>query len=156
MHEARFMMKAIQKAYQSIEKGQSPFGACIIKDGKIISRAHNRVWQKTDITAHAEIEAIRIACRKLKSIHLSGCIIYSTCEPCPMCFAACHWARISEIVYGTCIQDAQDIGFNELAVSNEFLKKTGGSPIQITAGFLREESLNLFKLFSNRHPEKIY
>ena len=116
------MKKAIQKGYQGLEKGQTPFGACIVKEGKMISCAHNRVWEKMDITAHAEMEAIRMACKKLKSIHLSGCIIYSTCEPCPMCFAACHWAKISEIVYGTGIQDAQRIGFNELTVSNEILK----------------------------------
>jgi guanine deaminase len=156
MYETRFMKKAIQKAYRGLGKGQSPFGACIVKEGKIISCAHNRVWKKTDITAHAEMEAIRIACKKLKSIHLAGCVIYSTCEPCPMCFAACHWARISEIVYGAGIQDAQKIGFNELPVSNEFLKQTGQSPIQIRPGFLREENLELFKFFSEHHSERIY
>lgn len=156
MHETRFMKKAIQKAYEGIKKGQSPFGACIARDGEIISCAHNRVWKKTDITAHAEIEAIRLACKKLKSIHLDGCVIYSTCEPCPMCFAACHWARISEIIYGTSIPDAQKIGFNELAVSNEFLKEKGQSPVAITSNCLREESLKLFKSFLSHNPDKVY
>ncbi|HEO64204.1 MAG TPA: nucleoside deaminase, partial [Candidatus Omnitrophica bacterium] len=99
-----FMRLAVSKAEHGIKAGQTPFGACIVKNGKVIVCQHNAVWQNTDITAHAEIAAIREACRKLNSIDLSGCTIYSTTEPCPMCFTAIHWAKISRIVYGTSIE----------------------------------------------------
>ncbi|MDD2703568.1 MAG: nucleoside deaminase, partial [Candidatus Omnitrophica bacterium] len=104
------MRLAINKAVQGIRKGQTPFGACIVKGNRVISLAHNSVWRDTDITAHAEINAVRKACKKLKTIDLSGCVIYSTCEPCPMCFAACHWAGISAIIFGARIADARRSG----------------------------------------------
>ena len=97
-NDIKFMRLAIAKAREGIKKGQAPFGACIVKNGKVIACSHNIVWESLDITAHAEINAIRTTCKKLKSVDLSGCTIYSTCEPCPMCFSACHWGRISRIV----------------------------------------------------------
>src|SRR5216684_3132378 len=125
------MRVAIEKAKEGIALGQTPFGACIARAGGLLSSAHNVVWQTTDITAHAEIHAIREACRKLSSIDLSGCVIYSTCEPCPMCFSACHWARISKIVYGANIQDAQRSGFHELTIPASRMKDLGGSQMEI-------------------------
>ncbi len=112
--------------------------------------------RSTDITAHAEIHAIRQACRKLKTVDLSGCTIYSTCEPCPMCFSACHWARISTIVFGTRISDAQDAGFHELTISNRRLKSLGGSSITLVGGVLRNEALNLFRLWSGQRRPRPY
>ena len=106
--DEKFMRLAINKAKQGIKQGQTPFGACISKDGEVISCVHNIVWESLDITAHAEISAIREACKKLNTVDLSGCVIYSTCEPCPMCFSACHWAKISKIVYGAQIEDAKN------------------------------------------------
>ena len=103
----KFMRVAVRMARQGVRKGQSPFGACIVRKGKVVSVAHNEVWKKGDSTAHAEVMAIRAACKKLKTIDLSGCTIYSTCEPCPMCFSACHWSRISRIVYGVRIEEAE-------------------------------------------------
>ena len=156
MSGEKFMRLAIRKARQGAQTGQTPFGACIVKKGKPVSLAHNQVWRTGDVTAHAEIVAIRQACRKLKTIDLSGCVIYSTTEPCPMCFAACHWARISKIVYGAKIQDARRIGFNELAISNQTLKRLGKSRIKIAGGFLRQENLELFNYWSRQKRKRVY
>ena len=152
----KFMMLAIEKAKQAIEKGQTPFGACIVKDEQVISCEHNTVWSTTDITAHAEINAIRKACTKLDTVDLSGCVIYSTCEPCPMCFAACHWARISKIVFGARIKDAKEAGFSELALPNEEMKRLGKSSVEIVADFLSKESIELFKLWSQNSKKRAY
>jgi len=152
----RFMRLAIAKANAGILRGQTPFGACIVKDGRVVSCEHNVVWKTCDITAHAEIQAIRVACRKLKTVDLSGCVIYSTCEPCPMCFSACHWARISKVVYGTSIADAKRAGFNELAISNTKMKKQGKSPIKLVRGCLLKENGKLFKCWNDRSQKKVY
>ncbi len=152
----RFMRLAIEKAKEGVRRGQTPFGACIVKNGTILSCAHNAVWSTTDMTAHAEIQAIRAACRKIKSIDLSGCVIYSTCEPCPMCFSACHWGRIEKIFYGVSIQDAKRIGFNELTVSNQELKKLGQSPVDIVGGFLRKENQELFDFWVTQKKKRVY
>ena len=154
--DERFMKFAIAKAKEGLESGQTPFGACIIKNGEVVSCEHNIVWQSTDITAHAEIHAIRKACRKLNTINLSGCVIYSTCEPCPMCFSACHWANISRIVYGAKIEDAKEFGFSELFISNEKMKQIAKSSIEIIGDLLREESIELFNLWSKRKDKRAY
>ena len=150
------MRSAIQTARKGIRKGQTPFGACIVRRGKMIASAHNAVWKTTDITAHAEIQALRTACRKLGAIDLSGCVIYSTCEPCPMCFAACHWARISKIIYGASIADARRAGFNELCISNSLLKRKGRSTVKICGGFMRRENAALFRLWKDRPSARAY
>lgn len=150
------MRLAIEKAREGIGKGQSPFGACIARNGEVVTCAHNVVWLTNDITAHAEVHAIREACRKLDSIDLSGCVIYSTCEPCPMCFSACHWARIATIVYGARIADARASGFHELEVSNSRLKELGRSPVEIIGDFAREEALLLFDLFNKQPGKRTY
>lgn len=150
------MRRAIQKAKEGIKKGQTPFGACIVKDGRVVSCAHNIVWKSCDITAHAEVNAIRQACRKLKTIDLSGCVIYSTCEPCPMCFSACHWARISEIIYGAEIKDAKRFGFNELTVSVAKLKSLGKTRVRLQKHLLHQENLELFRLWVKLSQGKTY
>src|SRR3990167_4880265 len=94
IHE-KFMRLAIDKARQGIKNEQSPFGVCITKNEEVISCVHNAVWESTDITAHAEILTIREACKKLNTVDLSGCVIYSTCEPCPMCNPS--WRRGTEL-----------------------------------------------------------
>ena len=154
--DEKFMRLAINKAKQGIKQGQTPFGACISKDGEVISCVHNIVWESLDITAHAEISAIREACKKLNTVDLSGCVIYSTCEPCPMCFSACHWAKISKIVYGAQIEDAKKLGFSELTISNKEMKQSSDSPIEIVGNVLREENLELFKLWSEQENRRIY
>jgi len=154
--DRKFMQLAIKKAREGIKKGQTPFGACIVKGRKVIACVHNTVWKDTDITAHAEIKAIRAACKKSGSINLSGCTIYSTCEPCPMCFSACHWARIKRIVYGANIRDAAKIGFHELRIPDKRMKHLGKSPLKITADFMRRENLELFRMWWERADKRIY
>lgn len=150
------MRLAIAKAREGVQKGQTPFGACLVKDGQVLSCAHNTVWDHTDITAHAEIQAIREACRATQSVSLEGSIIYSTCEPCPMCFSACHWARISTIVYGAGIADAQEVGFHELGISNNQMRDLCGSTVDIIPDFLREENIELFRLFVQQEIRRVY
>jgi tRNA(Arg) A34 adenosine deaminase TadA len=149
--DEKFMQMAIAKAKEGVDTGQSPFGAVIVKNGEIISSEHNIVWKSTDITAHGEVTAIRAACKNLNSIDLSGCTIYSTCEPCPMCFTAIHWARIKKIICGARIEDAKKYGFNELTVSNHTMKKDGNSKVEIVSDFMRSENLELFEYWHRKN-----
>lgn len=151
-----YMKVAILEALEGINTGQTPFGACIVRDGEILSQAHNRVWETTDSTAHAEIEAIRKACKTLGNIHLERSVIYSTCEPCPMCFSAIHWARIGTVVYGASIEDARAAGFNELDLSNETIRKLGSLEIRIIGGCLKEECAGLFSTWLSTGKAREY
>ena len=152
----KFMQMAIDKAKEGVDKGQSPFGACIFKDDTVIACEHNEVWKNNDITAHGEIQAIRNACKKLGTIDLSGCTIYSTCEPCPMCFTAIHWARIDKIIYGAGISDAKKFGFNELTVSNDELKIRGGSNVIIVKDFMKKICVEIFEYWASKNDKKTY
>ncbi len=145
------MRVAIDIAKKGIAKRQSPFGAAIFDaKGKLVAKAHNTVFADKDVTAHAEINAIRKACNKLRKIKLDNCIIYSTTEPCPMCFSAIHWAGISKIVYGTTINDADVLGFSELKISNRKLKSLAKLKIKIYGPFMRKECLALFKEYAQK------
>ena len=156
MNDENFMQVAIEKARYGVQNRQSPFGACVVKNGEVISSGSNTVWKDGDITAHAEINAIRKACKKLNSVDLSGCIVYSTCEPCPMCFTACYWARISKIVYGARIKDAKRFGFNEMLISSEQMKSLSKSKIEIKVDFLRDECIEIFKQWALQKDRKTY
>lgn len=156
MIDERYMREAIAAARRGIAAGQTPFGTCIVRDGRVIATAHNAVWADTDITAHAEIVAIRAACKALRTVDLTGCDIYSTCEPCPMCFSAIHWARIDRIVFGARIADAAAAGFHEMPIANERMKTLGGSGVEIVADFLRSECAALFAEWSARPERKAY
>lgn len=109
------LLSAIQMSQFSIDNGSSPFGCVIVENstGKIITQAHNRVVLDNDPTAHAEIVAIRTACKNLNSFDLSSCTLYSSCEPCPMCLNACKWSNIAEIYYAANRVDAESIGFRD-------------------------------------------
>ena len=155
-HDERYMRMAIAKAMEGIKAGQTPFAACIVRDDEVLACEHNLVWQQTDITAHAEVVALRHACDEIKGIDLTGATIYSTTEPCPMCFSACHWARVDRIVYGAEIVDAVKAGFNELTVSNRELKHLGGSLIEIVPGVLRDECADLFHLWRAHGEAALY
>jgi len=155
--DEKFMRLAIEKTREGMSRGQTPFGACIVtSDGRVAACAHNVVWATTDITAHGEVNTIREACRALGQIDLSGCTIYSTTEPCPMCFSAIHWARIRRIVYGASIADAQAAGFNELVISNESMKNSGRSPVLVEPGCLREECVALFSEWKSSGRARTY
>jgi tRNA(Arg) A34 adenosine deaminase TadA len=156
MDDERYMRQAIEFARAGVACGQTPFGAVIVRDGAILAGEHNAVWAETDPTAHAEIRAIRAACRQAGRIDLSGATIYSTCEPCPMCFAAIHWARIERIVYGATIADAQSGGFHEIEISNEQLRQLGRLDVEIVAEFLREPCASLFRQWASQQDAKPY
>lgn len=116
----KFMRMAIRLSEQNVSKALGgPFGAVIVKDGKIIAKSANKVTQNNDPTAHAEVAAIRLACRKLKTFDLNGCIIYTSCEPCPMCLSAIYWAQIDSIYYANTKYDAANIGFNDQFIYDE-------------------------------------
>ena len=149
-HDIRFMQEAIEKARKGIVAGQTPFGACLVQGTRVIACEHNRVWKDQDVTAHAEIVALRRACRVLKTIDLSSCVLYSTCEPCPMCFSACHWARIPRIVYGASIRDAAQAEFHELHISNVRLRSLGQLGVDLVGGVLRKECRGLFSEWQNQ------
>jgi len=156
MRDEDFMRLALEKAAEGVAAGQTPFGACIVKDGEIVACEHNAVWATTDATAHAEIHAIRAACKALNAIDLAGCTIYTTCEPCPMCFAACHWAHLDCIVYGAAIADAQTAGFRELAIPAAEMKRLGGSPIALQGGVLQEDCARLMREWARQPGRKTY
>jgi len=142
---AKFMRMAIKEARKNIKTMEGgPFGACIVKGGRVLAVARNTVLT-SDASSHAEINAIRSASRRIKNFDLSGCIIYSTTEPCPMCFSAIHWAKISAIIYGTGISDAKKIGFNELNISSRSMKAKGVSSVKLFPGFFKQECLKLLR-----------
>jgi len=152
----KFILIAIGEAEKNLRKMDGgPFGACIVKGGKVLAVARNTVL-KNDASCHAEINAIRIASRKLKTFDLSGCEIYSTTEPCPMCFSAIHWARIDKIIYGTKTSDAKKIGFNELSITDRRLKSLGKSKVKLAGGFMRKECMDLLERFSRLKNKKLY
>ncbi|MDM8548089.1 nucleoside deaminase [Candidatus Venteria ishoeyi] len=154
--QKKYMRLAIHDAEQNCKTGNGgPFGACIVKQGEVIAVAHNTVLQ-ADATCHAEVNAIRQASQVLNTYDLSGCMIYSTTEPCPMCFSAIHWANIAQIISGTCIADVQKLGFHELPITNQTLKELGNSPIQLTPNFLREECLLLLQHWQNSEQGHAY
>lgn len=150
------MRLAIAKARQGIRGGQTPFGACIVKNRRVVACAHNRVWKNIDATAHAEVTAIRQACRRLGTIDLSGCVLYSTCEPCPMCFGAIHWAKIKKVIFGSAIKDARRAGFSELNIPNRRMKQLGHSPVDVVGELLAEESRRLFAEWKAGGKGRVY
>jgi guanine deaminase len=145
---AELMRLAVDKARQGIAAGQTPFGCAIAVGGRVLAVAHNTVWADTDITAHAEIVALRESCRRAAQVHLAGAIVATTCEPCPMCTAALHWARVDNVYYGASIADAGRAGFNELRLPAADLLRMGGSSVQITGGLLADECRELFADFA--------
>jgi tRNA(Arg) A34 adenosine deaminase TadA len=139
------MRLAIDIAHKGVKAGQSPFGCAIVRDGQLIACRHNTVVAvPPDITAHAEVNALRTACEVTGQVHLTGAIVATTCEPCPMCMAALHWAQVSHVYYGATIADAASAGFNELQLSASELLSRGGSSVELTGGVLRDECRQLF------------
>jgi len=144
----KFMRKAIALSIENIKNGGGPFGAIIVKNDKIISTAVNRVTAHTDPTAHAEVNAIRKACRKLKTYDLSGCEIYSSCEPCPMCLGAIYWAHLDKIYYGNTKKDAKNIGFDDSFIYDEIELKPENRKVK-TMQLLPQEAIIAFENWAN-------
>ena len=154
--EEGFMRAAIEVARRGIAAGQSPFGSVIVQGGKIVAATHNTVWRDVDPTAHAEVNNIRAAARALRSIELNSCALYTTCEPCPMCLSAIHWAKINRVVYGASIADAAAAGFSELRVGAKELAALGGSPLRVQSGLLAEDCRALFEEFRKAGKAQTY
>lgn len=121
--DCRFMTQAARLAEENVLNGGGPFGAVIVKDGEVVATGVNRVTANNDPTAHAEVSAIRAACRLTGSFKLEGCVIYSSCEPCPMCLSALYWAGVKRIYYGNTQEDADSIGFGDRFIYREIEKK---------------------------------
>lgn len=123
MYEQKFMDEAIRVSIENIKNGGGPFGAVVVKDGEIISAEGNSVTITNDPTAHAEVNAVRTACRRLGTYDLEGCEIYASCEPCPMCLSAIYWAHIDRIYYAATREDAASIGFDDQMIYDEIPMK---------------------------------
>lgn len=151
-----FMKEAIRLSIENVTSGiGGPFGAVVVKDGKIIATGTNRVTSDNDPTAHAEVVAIRNACKELGSFQLDGCEIYTSCEPCPMCLAAIYWARPSMVFFGNTKEDAAAINFDDHFIYEELELPTYKRSIKMTS-LLREEALEAFKLWEKKTDKKVY
>lgn len=140
-----FMLLAIEEARKGRQMGEMPFGACIVKQGRVVTAVHNVARERMDITAHAEMHAIQEACRALKTLDLSNCTIYASCEPCPMCFSACFWAQVDRIVFASRIEDAERLGIRQLPITSAAMKQLSRASIDVVGDVLRAESVELFK-----------
>ena len=140
----KFMRKAIALSVENIKKGGGPFGAVIVKDGKVIATGVNRVSANTDPTAHAEVNVIRKAAKKLGTFDLAGCDIYTSCEPCPMCLGAIYWAHLDKMYYGNSKTDAGNIGFDDSFIYDEIDLNPENRRIKTTR-LLPEEAIVAFK-----------
>lgn len=154
MTPADLMRLAIDAARSGIHAGQSPFGCAIAQGETVLAAAHNTVLATTDITAHAEINALRIACGAAGNILLEGAVAATTCEPCPMCMAALHWARVETVYFGASIDDAAQAGFNELTLPATEVITLGGSRVKLVGYLLQDECVKLFDEWA-ADPERI-
>jgi len=155
-HKKEFMTEAIELSLQHMRAGKGgPFGAVVVKDNKIIARGFNQVTSHNDPTAHAEVVAIREACKVLDSFELKGCEIYTSCEPCPMCLGAIYWARPDKVYYANTKQDAANIGFDD-----DFIYQEIPMPIpersMLMQQVLREEGKKVFDLWAEKGDKTLY
>lgn len=153
--DKEMMREAIRLADESVANGGGPFGALIVKDGEIIAATSNRVTLDNDPTAHAEVNCIRMACKRLGTFDLSGCTIYTSCEPCPMCLGAIYWARIDRIFYGNNRQDAADIGFDDDFIYQELARPMDNRSTPIIP-ILQDEALHSFRLWTEKTDKTEY
>ena len=151
----KYMRKAIALSVDNIKNGGGPFGAVIVKDGKIISTGVNRVTANSDPTAHAEVTAIRKAAKKLGTFDLSGCEIYTSCEPCPMCLGAVYWAHLDKMYYGNTKTDAKSIGFDDSFIYDEIELKPENRKVKTTQ-LLSEEAIVAFETWAKSENKVVY
>jgi guanine deaminase len=150
----QFMCEAIRLSIQMVRRGKGgPFGAVVVKENRIVGRGSNQVTSRNDPTAHAEIVAIRDACKRLKTFQLDQCEMYTSCEPCPMCLSAIYWARLRRVYYGNTRRDAAKIKFDD-----DFIYREMGLPIRKRKvpmkQFLRNEALKAFVEWKEK-PDKV-
>ena len=153
MSKNKFMLRAIELSISSAKDTGGPFGCVIVKDDKIIAEGSNKVTFSNDPTAHAEIVAIREACKKLNTFNLSGCDLYASCEPCPMCLSAIYWSHVDNIFYANTREDAKKINFDDSLIYSEISKKNEDRKIPIKQ-MLRDEALKAFEIW-NKKTDKI-
>ena len=149
MYDKKFMLEAIRVANENIENEGGPFGAVIVKDGEIIAASGNSVTIDNDPTAHAEVNTIRKACKRLGTFNLEGCEIYSSCEPCPMCLSAIYWAHIDKLYYATTKDDAASIGFDDSFIYHELTLKPEERRVHAEQHD-REVALEPFNIWRNK------
>ncbi len=142
----KFMEEAIKLSIENIKNGGGPFAAVIVKDGKVIAKAGNSVTKTNDPTAHAEVNTIRLAAKALNTFDLSGCEIYTSCEPCPMCLGAIYWARLDKIYYGNTKTDAKNIGFDDSFIYDEIATPIADRKIK-TIQMDRDKAIKAFELW---------
>lgn len=151
----KFMKRAIELSVNSVRTGGGPFGAVIVKDGEIVAESNNRVTENNDPTAHAEVSAIREASKKLETFDLSGCELYTSCEPCPMCLGAIYWAHLDRMYYGNTKEDAKKIGFDDSFIYDEIALKPQDRRLQSTQK-LHNEALVAFKDWESKEDKVEY
>jgi len=154
--DKEFMRRAIRLAQNGIDSNQGgPFGAIVVRNGEIVAEGCNQVTSTNDPTAHAEVVAIRRACETLKSFQLDDCVLYTSCEPCPMCLGAIYWARPSKIFYAATHRDAASVGFDDQFIYEEIEKEVDERQIK-TVNLLREEGLKVFRNWENKADKTEY
>jgi tRNA(Arg) A34 adenosine deaminase TadA len=151
----QFMQRAIQLSIDNIDIGGGPFAAVIVREGEIIAEAANSVTNDNDPTAHAEVNAIRKASKKLSTFDLSDCEIYTSCEPCPMCLGAIYWAGIKSVYYGNNKKDAADINFDDQFIYDELELPLNERKVKFTP-FLRDQALAAFKKWAASETKTEY
>jgi guanine deaminase len=151
-----FMRRAIALAMENVRTGAGgPFAAMIVKEGQVVAEGVNRVTATNDPTAHAEVVAIREACRKLGDFQLAGCDLYTTCEPCPMCLGAIYWARPARVFYACVAADATAVGFDDAFIYEELTRVPAERRVPMQQ-LLREESLAIFSLWQKQEKKTPY
>jgi len=150
-----FMQRAIDLSVENVRNGGGPFGAVIVKEGKIIAEGTNRVTADHDPTAHAEVSAIRRAAKKLHTFDLSGCEIYTSCEPCPMCLSAIYWAHLDKIYFGNTKSDAKDIGFDDSFIYDELALNPAERKIAMER-LMPEAAIRAFEDWENTEDKVVY
>jgi tRNA(Arg) A34 adenosine deaminase TadA len=153
---ADFMRRAIALAKENVRSAEGgPFGALVVKDGRVLAEGANRVTGTNDPTAHAEIVAMREACRVLSDFQLSGCDLYTTCEPCPMCLGAIYWARPARVFYAALAADAAAAGFDDAFIYEELQRALGDRRLPMKQ-LLRDEALAIFSLWKQQENKTPY
>ena len=152
----KFMREAIRLSIQMMRRGQGgPFGAVVVRKGKIVGRGSNQVTSTNDPTAHAEIVAIRAACKRLKTFQLDDCDLYTSCEPCPMCLSAIYWARLGHVFYGNTRQDAARIDFDDDLIYREVALPIGKRTLKMKQ-LLHDEALAAFTEWQRKTDKVLY
>ena len=151
----KYMQRAIELSIESVNNGGGPFGSIIVMNNRIVAEGSNKVTSTNDPTAHGEIVAIRHACKNLNNFNLSGCELYSTCEPCPMCLSAIYWSRIDKIYYANTREDARKINFDDSLIYSELKKNINERKIPMIQ-MMRSEALKAFDLWDKKEDKVKY